>query len=193
MYQTLKVLVRDTLKDPHGTARYLLAGTPTVSQAFELAVAVSALNVILTSLLSAFFPGPPNPLLDGLSQNPIFFAIMHLMLMMITSILVFIIGRMFGGKGDFAESLYLLAWVQGIMFLIQLAALPVVLVLPGLAVLVNLGVFVYFVYLTVVFIAELHGFQSLWQVFIGAVATSFAVSFGILTILALIGMSLEGG
>lgn len=192
MYQMLKLLVRDTIKDPHGSARYLLSITPSVPQAFELAVLVAALNVILTSILSIFYPVPEDAFLAGFSQNPIFFAIIQLMLMMISTILVFLVGRMFGGKGDFAEALFLLAWVQVITFIIQLAALPIALVLPGLSVLLNLGIFIYFIYLTIVFIAEIHGFQSLWNVFFGTIATSFVVSFLILMILAMIGMNLEG-
>lgn len=192
MLATLKMLVRATLSDARVAARHLIAQTPALGVVFEMAVVVSALNVIIAILISLFQPTPVETVFDPLLANPILFAIIQLMLLMLSALTIFLVGRLFGGQGEFDQALLLSVWVQVLMLIVQVLMIPVIILAPGLAVSLNMLFYFYFTYLMVVFIAELHGFSSLWKVFMGIIATSFALSFVVMFLIALIGLSLEG-
>jgi hypothetical protein len=83
-------------------------------------------------------------------------------------------------------------WLQFFMLLAQAILVAVAIIAPTLAGLLNTASYVYFIWLMVNFIAVLHGFRSLWAVFAGLIATMFALSFVILFVLGVIGLSVEG-
>ena len=96
-------------------------------------------------------------------------------LMVLGAFLMWRVGRMFGGKGSFAHSLALVAWLEVVLILLQLAEMLVLLVLPMLAVPVGLASLFAFFYLLTHFTAALNGFVSMTKTFFGILGTAIAV------------------
>jgi len=190
--QQIKALARLTLTDPRAAGAALLTAVPVRDVLLQMAVVVVVVGVILTWIATALFPAPQNPMISDLMANPVLFAIIQLMMLMLSVFAIFLIGRLFGGIGSFEQTLYLSVWVQFYMLLIQAALIPVTLVVGALPLTLNLGLYFYFVWLMVNFIAVLHGFKSLWKVFAGLIAASFALSFVVLFLLGVIGIGVEG-
>ncbi len=192
MLQTLLALARLTFAEPRRAAAFWLANTPPLNISVELAVIVMALGSILANLLSLVSPDPSIEMFAALLDNPILFAIVQLMLLMISALLIHVIGRMFDGVGSFEQALILSVWLQFIMLGAQVLLIPIILILPSLAQGITLAVNIFVVWLLVNFIAELHQFRSLLKVFAGIIATTFAASFVVVFLLAFIGFGVEG-
>lgn len=163
--------VRSTVSDPRRAARWIIA------QDFALNTAILGLVVagVLTSVLSGFVMliAP-----DGMfAVSPVQLAILQVVGLFIGAGLITVVGGWFGGKGKLKDAIALLAWVEGIMILLQGVQIVALIILPPVTVLLALfGVGLMF-WLAVNFIAELHGFSSIAKVFFGILGTVFVISF----------------
>ncbi|NOX39678.1 MAG: YIP1 family protein [Alphaproteobacteria bacterium] len=192
MFQTLKVLVRMTATQPRRAAGALLTHTPPFSLSLELAILVVALGAILTFLLTPFSSVPGMAFVYVLLSNPILLAFVQMITLLVTVVVVFAAGRIFGGKGDLNQSLAITVWLQFIMLLLQIVLVPVLVLSAPLAQALTALANIFAVWVFVNFVAELHGFSSLLKVFAGMIATAFATSFLIIFLLAMIGMGAMG-
>ena len=105
------------------------------------------------------------------------------------ALLAFVVGRWRGGRGELADSVILVAWLQFIQLLIVVVQLVVLVALPVLAPIVEVGAVLIFLWLLVNFVAEMHGFRSLGMVFLGIVLTFVLAVFGMTILLMLIGVA----
>ena len=94
------------------------------------------------------------------------------------------IGRMFGGTGEFDDSMHAMIWLQTIMLVFQAAQIVLMILSDGLGAMVSMAAFVLTVWLFVNFVALIHGFKSLWMVFAGFIASSIGLAFGLVIIYA---------
>jgi len=192
MMQQLSALVRLTVQDPRAAANGLLADQVATANAMRLAVLVVVLGVLLSAGLAWVLPDRTDGLVDGLTLNPILFAIVQFMLLMISVTAIFLVGRIFKGRGSFEQALLISVWLQFFMLMTQLALVPVALVAAKLADGLHTLAIFYFMWLMVNFIAELHGFKSRLKVLGSIVGVSFAASFLLLFLLELFGVRIEG-
>ncbi len=190
MRQRTGALARLTLSDPRAAARELMQDRAAQARAIELAGLVVIAGVAFSWLLSVLLPGPTVAILDTMLSKPLLYALIQFMLLMISVLAIFMVGRLFGGTGSFEQTLLLSVWLQFYMLVVQVAAAGVVLLVPGLAGLLNIAIMIYFVWLTVNFIAELHGFRSLWKILAGLLGTAFALAILASLILSLLGVSM---
>ncbi len=188
MLEHLRALLRLTLAEPRRAAAILAANTPALHRSGEFAVIVVALGVILSWILAQLLPDPDLPLVQVLLANPLLLAIVQMMLLVLTAIAVFAVGQFFGGRGEFEQAFAITVWLQFFMLVLQVALLPVALIAMPLANLLNSLTYFLFFWLFVNFVAELHGFVSLWRVFAGTLAAGFAISFVFLFLLAILGV-----
>ena len=107
-------------------------------------------------------------------------------LLLMLALALYWMGRFRGGRGSFADSLSVLVWFQIIMLFVQIAQILVLIVLPPLADVALLAGMVLFFWLLTNFIAELHGFSSLWLTFAGLLAGLAALFVALAIILVLI-------
>lgn len=173
---------RFTVQDPRGGARALMAMRLSMQVrwlAFGLVVAGSSLLTILAIRLS---PSGGDPAVAQVLSQPIALAVMQGAVMLVFAQLMAWVGRAAGGKGNFADALLLLTWVQVILLLLQVAQIVLELVLPPLADLLGLLGLGLMFWLVTHFVAELHGFTSLAKVFAGVVGTLLLAGF-VVTIL----------
>jgi hypothetical protein len=182
-------LVRLTLADPRQAARVVMR-LPMPLQARWAAVALMAvLSAFLMQGMAALMPPAIGP--DGQEVptiTPFFWAGMVGFGMVMTALLAFAVGRWRGGRGELADAVILVAWLQFIQLLIVVLQLVVLVVFPLLAPVVEVGAVLVFVWLLVNFVAEMHGFRSLGMVFLGIVLTFVAAVFGMTMLLMMLGI-----
>jgi hypothetical protein len=177
-----------TVKNPReGATEVLSLGIPREAlwPALALVVTVSILLAQATWLLVLGDAGaaaalPAGPLVMGLFQ----LAVLVLMVFAI-----FWIGRSFGGSGSFEETILLVTWLQFIMVCLQVVQTGAFLILPLIAGLIWIAGIVLFLWLLTNFVAVLHGFASLGQVFVMMLVSAFGIVFGLSIILTLIGVT----
>jgi hypothetical protein len=157
---TIASLLRETIVAPRSAARRVLS----IAGGFNLALLAVAFVAVLSAgtsvLLSKFAPPTGNPEMDYLMSQPLQLAGMQALGMLIFGAAVTGIGRLFGGKGRFDQTLMLLAWLDFLLLVLQLGLIVLMLALPPLAGLVFLAAMALIVWLLASFIAELHGFAS---------------------------------
>jgi len=192
MLTMIKTLARLTWSNPREAAALLLRQNLGQGMLMQLATVVVALGVISTWAYSAVAPAPGNSLIDGLLANPVLLAIVQFMALMLSVLAIFLVGRMFGGRGGFEQTLLLSIWLQFYMLVIQTGLIGGAVLAGNIAAILDTAAFLYMLWLLVNFIAVLHGFTSLWRVFAGLVAASFLASFVIILVLGMVGIGAKG-
>jgi Yip1 domain len=192
MFEQIKALARLTVQDPRAAAAGLLADRAALPHAMPLAIVVVILGVFLSFGQSLVVETTPGTLAADMLKNPLLLAVIQFMGLMISTIAILVVGRMFGGRGNFAQTLLLSVWLQFFMFFVQMPITLVAIVAPSIASVLNTAAMFFFLYLTVSFVAELHGFRSRLKVLGGFIFASLIASFLILFILRMAGFDLEG-
>lgn len=176
---------RETLVDPDRAARRAMALGLSVSEGL-MAVGLTALiATLLTALMQLIYP-VRDAEMAGLFFHPLWLALSQFGLMVLGAFLMWWVGRLFGGTGTFAKALVLVAWLEGVLILLQVLAAVVLTVLPLLAGPVALASLFAFFYLVTHFTLALNGFSSLIKTLFGIVATLFAVAFAASLLLMLL-------
>lgn len=165
-----------SLRDPRAATRALLAqNVPLAARSAGLLL----MAVLSTLMLQAgFVVAPPagDPVAGFLSQSPLQTAVVQWLVLILSSGLIYRVGRAFGGQGSLADALLIVVWLQLLMLGVQVLQLVAFIVMPPLGGLIGLVGFGLFLWLSTNFIAELHGFRSLAKVFAGMFLTAFAMA-----------------
>ena len=173
--QSLMRAARDTLVNPAGAARFVMGLQLSVAQGLMALVLTAVLATLLTALMQAFMGPIDDQAMQDLFNRPFILALSQFALMIVGAALMWRVGQMFGGKGSFAQSLSLVAWLEVVLILLQTAEVIVLLVLPIMALPIGLfSVFAFF-YLLTNFTAALNGFASLTKTLFAILGTALAV------------------
>lgn len=167
-------LARLTLEDPRAATRALLAeGVPMPARTAGLLL-VAVVSALLASLQLGLNPQPMDPVSAFMLASPFRAAVVQWAFLALSVLLIHRVGRAFGGRGSFADSLLVVVWLQVLMLVVQALQLVTGILIPPLGGLIGLAGLVLFLWLMTCFIAELHGFASRGKVFLGMVVTAFA-------------------
>ena len=185
----LRLLVALTLRDPRMAARTVMR-VPLSLQGRWLALALMAvLSALLMQVMGSLLPAPTGPDGEALPQvSPFFWAGMVATGMVMTAVLAHVVGKWRGGRGELADSVILVAWLQFIQLLVVALQIAVMLVLPPVAAVLEVGGVLLFLWLLVNFVAEMHGFRSLGLVFLGVLLTFFGFVFLMSLVLMMLGV-----
>lgn len=179
----LMALAREALTDPRRSgARFGAMQLPASVQA-EALVLISVLSVLgiwVVSLLSGGGLGAE----DAFLPMPFLLLAMQILAMLALATAVSVLGRLAKGQGDFAGSLRIVIWLQGLMVVVQAAQILLIVILPGLAGLVSLLAILAAGWVATGLIAGLHGFRSLPLTFLGMIGGIFVVAFVLSLLLA---------
>jgi hypothetical protein len=181
-------LVRDTVSDPRaGARRVILARLPMNVRWLVLALVV-VLSVLLSNLtLRMTMAG--TGMMGGLLLGPVTAMVLQGVVLMVMALAIHQVGRLMGGGGGFADALLLVAFLQGIMLVIQVLQIAALLLLAPLAGIFSILGVVVFLWVLTGFVAELHGFRSMLGVFGMIVVTTFGIAFLIAMLLAMLGVA----
>jgi len=167
-YRDLLVdLTRQSLRDPQGAARRLIALDPPMEARWLALLLVSVLAVLETRLALLGMSADDYGGVFGIVANPWLGVPAQALSLLTIAVAITWMGRLFGGRGTFPDALLLVAWLEFLLTLAQAVQMVVMIALPPLGALVALGVMGAFLWLMAQFIATLHGFRSLLKVFLG--------------------------
>ena len=180
-------LAQLTLQDPRQATRALLAeGVPMTARTGGLLL-VAVVSALLASLQVRSNPQELDPLTAFMLASPFRAAVVQWLFLALTVLLVYRVGRAFGGRGSFPDALLIVVWLQLLTLALQVLQLAATLIAPPLAGIIGIAGFALFLWLMTAFIAELHGFASRGVVFVGMVVTALGAGLvlGFLLILIL--------
>lgn len=191
-FESFLRLLHRSYDQPQDTARWILS----LNLPRRLALLALALVAVLTTFfalgmqqLAKIMAGgdpalanlPADPM-ASLMASPFAFAALQFGGMILGAVMIHRVGRLFGGHGTWDQTLPLVAWLQIVMMVLQLAQVLLVLALPILALPVILFAVFSVFFLTAHFTAALHGFASVGKVLGGIILTLVVVSFGLATL-----------
>lgn len=180
-------LAVQSLTQPRVGLRTILSIPATRTDVINAAWLVIVCNLFLTTTLMLVGPTPP----EGTpSVSLTTSAIMQALSLFGGAFIVHRVGGMFGGTGNFDDSLRLVVWVNFILFLMQMPLL--VLSLGGqeiIAIGMMLVVIVAMTQLTAT-IMELHGFTEVFPVLLGIIGSMILFGIVLLVLLGMLGVNL---
>lgn len=148
---------------------------------------VIILNLILNTSLTAFGPTPP----EGTPTVPLTTsAIMQALSLFGGAFIVHRVGGLFGGTGNFDNSLKLVIWVNFILFLTQIPILLLSFAGQEIVALAMMLVVVVAMTQLTATIMELHGFTEVFPVLIGIIGSMIVVGIILLIVLGMLGVNL---
>jgi hypothetical protein len=182
----ITALARQTLEDPRAGARVLLAmGVPLPARTAGLLL-VSVLSALLLHLGFLILPAADDPIAGFMSQSPFRSAVIQWVILTVTVLAIYRIGRAFGGRATLPDALLVVVWLQVIMLGVQVLQLLLLILFAPLAGLVNLAGLVLFFWLFTSFIAEIHGFASRWAVLAGVLGAGFVIAFVLVVVISML-------
>lgn len=178
--ETYGRLSMQTLFEPRAVAKEVLSWRLSGDVLWSALTLIVCLSVLLTAVGSMLAPVTPEVATPAYS--PFAYAGLVGMMMVLSTLAVWLGGRMLGGVGTFEQTFALMLWLQAA--LLSLQALQVVTLLMGaFLVLVSLAIVGVALVCTVVFIDEVHGFNSIGKS-IGALVLGAVLAMPILVMLS---------
>ncbi|MFZ5750901.1 MAG: YIP1 family protein [Pseudomonadota bacterium] len=176
-----------TLRDARAGARAILALDLPMQARWMALVLMAVLSVLLTQIGLAVFPLPAATAWEAWMQDAVFAVPLQLAFIAALAAGIALVGRRFGGHATLADAVILVAWLEFVMLLLQVAQLVAVFVLPFLALIIGLGSVVAFFWLLTAFTAEANGFDRLALVFFGILGTMLVAALALVLLATLVG------
>ena len=184
--QALLMAARATLADPAAAARQVMALRLSTAEGVMAVALTAATATLLTALMQHFLGPVDDPAMQELFNRPFLLASSQFSLMLLGAFLMWRVGKMFGGTGNFAQGLSLVAWLEVVLILLQVAEVVVLSILPVLAMPVVLASGFAFFYLLTHFTAALNGSTRIVMTFFGIIGTVLVLLFGATLVLMFI-------
>lgn len=186
LWDQIVSLGRLSVQDPRAGARALLSlDVPLPARTAGLLLMAVA-SAVLMHLGFLLLPPTDDPMSQFVAASPIRSAVIQWLILVISVLLIYQVGRAWGGQGNLPDTLLIVVWLQVIMLGVQVVQLLALILVPPLAGIVNIGGLILFFWLLSSFVAELHGFASRGKVLAGIFATTFAVALIALFLLSMI-------
>ncbi|TVS01710.1 MAG: hypothetical protein EA407_11525 [Rhodobacteraceae bacterium] len=179
---TVSAMVRETLTRPHEAAARLLAMNVPDDARWLGFVIVVVLSVLLGQV-SVLGMGE-----NGFGGGMLFMAMFQTSVLLGMVVAVQGIGRALGGAGTFPDTLLLIAWLQFVMLVFQLAQIVALFLIPPLFGMIAVAALVVFLWMLTQFVLVLHGFTSPVKVFVGIIFSFFGVAMLMAIVLAIFGV-----
>ena len=175
--------MRATVQEPRRMARAVMALDLPLNTASLALLIVALLTALISALVSQLAAGAQDAA-PMISFTPLQWAIAQVASMFAGAAIITAAGRWFGGQGTLPQAVVLLAWAEFIVLMVQVAQVVALFILPPLTLVLAVAGIVLTLWLIVNFIAEMHGFSSILQVFFGMIGVGFALIMVFATILA---------
>lgn len=180
-----------TARDPRTAAARVMQERLPAPVLWMMLVAVVAASVVIGQGSMIF--ATSGAMLDNpYLANPLAMCVIQLGLLVVTVFAIHHIGRAMGGQGVFEDTLALIVWLQFVMACLQLVQTALMFLSPPLSDVVGIFGLVLFLWLLTHFVAAAHGFRSLGGVFMMIMASTFAITFLLSLVLAMLGIAAPG-
>lgn len=174
---SLLQLARFTVQSPREGARMVMQANLPIPARWVALALMAVVSSVVAHLSMGLMPTEAQAQMGGMMASPISTAIFQAGLMVVSVHAVFWIGRWRGGRGSFADALILVGWLQFILLILQVVQIVAQIILPPVSNLIGFASIGIFLWLLSNFIAELHGFRSVFMTMLGVLATLFAAGF----------------
>ncbi|MFV0291886.1 MAG: Yip1 family protein [Paracoccus sp. (in: a-proteobacteria)] len=172
-FSDLIIILRNTFQTPAGAMRQLQALELPISARWMALLLAVSLSTLLSAIVVGLYPQAAHPVLGILMVQPVVFALLQLGGTTIGAGLLALLGRAFGGRGNFADSLLLVAWVELLFLVIQAVQVLLLLILPPLSSLLGVVAMIAMIWVMVRMVQELHGFSNAVLVLLGLIFGTF--------------------
>lgn len=188
-------LVRRTLFEPRAAAAELIAlgvPTPLLWQALAL---MSALNALLYGVGLVISPplDAEVEMMPPMMHSPLLFGVVLYGALVLSVMILRWVGQSLGGTAQIGDILVLVTWLQALRVGVQVAAIVLGMVLPGLAVVLMLGATLWGIFILVGFIAAAHGFEGWLKAIAVLIGSMLGVAVGLSFALSLLAAITLGG
>ncbi|MFV0410271.1 MAG: Yip1 family protein [Paracoccus sp. (in: a-proteobacteria)] len=165
-FSDLSVIIRNSFTAPDLAMRQLIAlDLPLSARWMALGLAIAA-STVISMLTVAMYPVAAPPVM--MLFSPFSFAAIQLTLTATGAVLLSSLGRIFGGRGNFADSLLLVAWIELLLLGAQLVQV-LLLIVPMISGLFGLAAVIALTWVMVRMIQALHKFSNVFLVFLGLI------------------------
>jgi hypothetical protein len=185
-FASVSALVRETLLRPREAAQRVLQMNVPDDARWLSFVLVVVLSVILGQA-SVVLMGD-----EGFGGSLLMMAVFQSMVLLGLVAGVQGIGRVFGGQGQFPDTLVLITWLQFVMLVFQLVQIVALIVIPPLFGIVTILSLLVFLRTLASFVMVLHGFGSILKVTIGILFSFFVMAFAMAILLTAMGFNPTG-
>ena len=175
-------LAQLSIMDPKQGASQVLGIAPNDRVLAEFTVLVAVLaGLTAQPLLTG--GGDPSGGGFGISFGPFIATLLQGGMLVVFSLATFLIGKAFGGRGDFRGAVLVVVWIQLIMLIVQMFLVLVTSFLPVSGALLTLGSLMLFFWLFSNFVAVLHAFRSAMVVLATSIVSMFVIIFAVAALL----------
>ena len=178
-----------SLRTPRVVLHQVLGWQMQTAHLVQIALLLSVIALMLQILVEAVFPDGPMQNMTAMFGGPLGSFALQFGMMMATAIVMAIVGRAFGGRGQFIDCLKAVVWLNFILLAVQFVQLVAVFLYPPLALLI----FVFSVFLslalTVAYVMEVHRFENVAMATFGTLATMVAALLIVSVVLTIFGFS----
>ena len=195
----LRDLIALTLRSPRQAAGHLIAlnlSRGILWQALLLVVILSVLAAQVSVLVSF---GTLSPMLDTgegmispLFASPLVLGLMQGVLLLISILATYWIGRAMGGTGSFEAVQVTVCWLQFMMLCLQLVQILLSLLIPPLGAMIGMAGIVVFFWLFTQFVTVVHGFRNPGLVFLAILISLTGFVLGVSILMASLGITFMG-
>ncbi|SPH17936.1 hypothetical protein DEA8626_01465 [Defluviimonas aquaemixtae] len=182
-------LVRQTIRNPQGAARRLIALDPPMEARWIGLFLVTILALLITRVAILTMPTGTEPQFFAMLAHPWLGIPLQAGSMVVMAAGIAGGGRIFGGTGRFADALLLVVWLQVMLTLLQAVQFFALLILPPLGALIAFAAIGVFLWFLVHFTAALHDFTNLPLVFFGLLVGFVTLVVALAVLLMLLGVS----
>ena len=178
--------LRLSVQSPRQAARVVIGWPINAGEYWTFLALTAVASTLLMSMQTAPPPDQIYPFMEMIPTSPLGLAVFQFAGLVLSAIMIFVGGRVFGGTGGFLQGLAVTSWLQVMQFVLLLAQIALLLVLPPLAGLVLLASLALILWTVPNFIAELHGFRSAIATFFGMIATFIVAAVVLAVMIALV-------
>lgn len=178
-------LALQTLTDPAGAARILMALNLPRGLLWQAVVLVNVLQAAIYAISKVAAPGPQP--LDWLLGSPLQFLAISLASAIVFIHALHLFGRMFGGHGSVGDVLVVMVWLLALRVVLQALAMLLSVTVPVLAVLLMFATLFIGFYVTLHFIDQSLHLRSLVTSFFVFICASLVLLVGLSLLIPLTG------
>jgi len=180
-------LVLSSLSQPRETAPTIIRWPVGHRELVMAAVLVAVLSGLVDAATRFVAPLPEEFQSMGIA-SPITMTIVQLISIFVITMLMYRVGQLFGGVGEFLDAFKITIWLSLVGLVFTLITVLIMIISPGMAQLFQFVSIIWMLVVFTVFIQELHGFTTFFTTLAGIIATMFAVATIIVVGLSMFGL-----
>ncbi|MDV4144218.1 MULTISPECIES: Yip1 family protein [Shimia] len=191
MMDFAKNLFRETIFDPAGAGRRIVALDIAPNTGWMLLGLATVLNTLLFFAMSAMFPAP-NAMPFVFLSVPWRVALTMFVAVAMSVVALYWSGRILDGKARFGDILAMIAWLQIMRVAVQVVTIVLSLVAPFIGALLAFGAGIYGIWILIQFVNVAQAYASIGKAVMNVILTMVALVMMLSLTLSFLGVAVTG-